>query len=130
MTTSMTRCSRLALFAVFVSGLVGCNQPDDSAFCEQAEFFASRSVRDNDNHTSENQSQSGTASLDALTKLRDLAPASLRADLDLLVAYEQSYDPANEEQPTSVEVSRAGERVGSAIEQHCDLQLPYVRSDS
>ena len=126
----MTRCSRLALFAVFVSGLVGCNQPDDSAFCEQAEFFASRSVRDNDNHTSENQSQSGTASLDALTKLRDLAPASLRADLDLLVAYEQSYDPANEEQPTSVEVSRAGERVGSAIEQRCDLQLPYVRSDS
>ena len=33
-------------------------------------------------------------------------------------------------QSTSVEVSRAGERVGSAIEQRCDLQLPYVRSDS
>ena len=112
---------------------VGPGEPgttSEHAFCEQAEFFASRSVRDNDNHTSEIQSQSGTASLDALTKLRDLAPASLRADLDLLVAYEQSYDPANEEQPTSVEVSRAGERVGSAIEQRCDLQLPYVRSDS
>ena len=65
-----------------------------------------------------------------LTNLRDLAPSSLRADLDLLVAYEQSYDPANGEESTSVEVTRAGERVGSAIEQRCDLQLPYVGSDS
>ena len=126
----MTRCSRLALFAVFASGLVGCSQPDDRAFCEQAEFFAARSVRDIDNHTSENQSQSGTPYLYALANLRDLAPSSLRADLDLLVAYEQSYDPADGEQSTSVEVVRAGERVGSAIEQRCDLQLPYVRSDS
>ena len=100
----------------------------EHAFCEQAEFFASRSVRDIDNHTSENQS--ATAFLDALTNLRDLAPSSLRADLDLLVAYEQSYDPADGEESPSVEVSRAGERVGSAIEQRCDLQLPYVRSDS
>ena len=105
-------------------------EPDNRAFCEQAEFFASRSVRDIDNHTSEYRSQSGTASLDALTNLRDLAPASLRSDLNVLIAYEQSYDPANGEQPTSVEVSRAGERAGSAIEQRCDLQLPYVRSDS
>ena len=103
------------------------SQPDDSAFCEQAEFFASRSVRDIDNHTSEYQSQSGTPFLDALANLRDLAPSSLRADLDLLVAYEQSYDPANGEESTSVEVTRAGERVGSAIEQLCDLQLPFVR---
>ena len=100
----------------------------EHAFCEQAEFFASRSVRDIDNHTSENQS--ATAFLDALTNLRDLAPSSLRADLDLLVAYEQSYDPANGEESTSVEVTRAGERVGSAIEQRCDLQLPFVGSDS
>ena len=124
----MTRCSRLALFAVFTSGLVGCSQPDNRAFCEQAEFFESRSVRDIDNHTSENQS--ATAFLDALTNLRNLAPESLRADLDLLVAYEQSYDPADGEQSTSVEVTRAGERVGSAMEQHCDLQLPYVGSDN
>ena len=124
----MTRCSRLALFAVFASGLVGCSQPDNGAFCEQAEFFAARSVRDIDNHTSENQS--ATAFLDALADLRDLAPSSLRADLSLLVDYEQSYDPADGEQSPSVEVSRAGERVGSAIEQRCDLQLPYVRSDS
>ncbi len=99
----------------------------DSAFCEQAEFFAARSVRDTDNHTSDNPSQSGTPFLDALANLRDLAPASLRADLDLLVAYEQNYDPADGEESTSVEVARAGERVGSAIEQRCDLQLPFVR---
>ena len=87
-------------------------------------------MRDIDNHTSEYQSQSGTASLDALTNLRDLAPASLRSDLNVLIAYEQSYNPTDGEQPTSVEVTRAGERAGSAIEQRCDLQLPYVRSDS
>ena len=44
----------------------------------------------------------------------------------MLTASEQSYDPANGEESTSVEVTRAGERVGSAIEQRCDLQLPYV----
>ena len=48
----------------------------------------------------------------------------------MLTAYEQSYDPANGEQSTSVEVTRAGERAGSALEQRCDLQLPYPRSDS
>lgn len=123
----MTHCHRLALFTVCVIGPLGCSQPDSSAFCEQAEFFASRSVRDIDSHT-EDQSVGGY--LDALVSLRDLAPDALRADLDVLVAYEQSYDPAHGEESSSVEVTRAGERVGSAIEQRCDLQLPYVRGDS
>ena len=42
-------------------------------------------------------------------------PANLRADLDVLVAYEQSYDPARGDQPRGVEVTRAGERVASRV---------------
>ena len=110
---------------MFAVGLVACGQPDSSAFCGQAEFFASRSVRDIDHHHTEDRSTA--AYLDALVRLRDLAPVTLRADLDVLVAYEQSYDLARGSQTPSVEVTRAGERVGSAIELRCDLQLPTVR---
>ena len=55
---------------------------------------------------------------------------SRAADLNVLTASEQSYDPANGEKSTSVEVTRAGERAGSTLEQRFDLQLPYLRSDS
>lgn len=66
--------------------------------------------------------------LDALVTLRDLTPANLRTDLDVLVSYEQSYVAAVGDQYLGVEATRAGERVGSAIELRCDLQLPYVGS--
>ena len=110
---------------MFAVGLVGCGQPDSGAFCERAEFFASRSVRDIDHHT---EDRSAVGYLDALTALRDLAPANLRADFDVLVSHEQNHDPARGDQPRSVEVTSAGERVGSAIELRCDLQLPNVSS--
>ena len=121
----MRRSSRLALLAVFAIGSTGCGQPVDPAFCEQAEFFASRSVRDLDHHAREYESAS--TYLDALKNLRDLAPESLQADLEVLVNDEQVYDPSGEDQSTSAEVTRAGQRVGAAIEQRCDLQLPHVR---
>lgn len=79
-------------------------------------------MRDIDHHHADDRS--ADAYLDALVRLRDLVPANLRADVDVLVAYEQSYDPARGDEPRSAEVTRAGERVGSAIELRCDLQLP------
>lgn len=127
--TSTTRYSRLTICAVLAVGLVACGQPGSGAFCEQAEFFASRSTRDIDHHHT--GGQSAAAYLDALVRLRDLAPANLRADLDVLVAYEQSYDPSHGDQPhgdgvNGAEATSAGQRAGSAIELRCDLQLPNV----
>lgn len=112
---------------MLVAVVVGCSQPGGGEFCEQAEFFGSRSVRDVDEHA---EDRSPDAYLDALVNLRDLASGTLRADLDVLVAYEQNYDPLNSDQQHSIDVDRAGKRVGSAIEQRCALQLPNVRSDS
>lgn len=124
----MPRYNRLAIGAVLAVGLVACGQPDSGAFCEQAEFFASRSIRDIDHHHTGDHF--AAAYLDALVRLRDLAPANLRADLDVLVAYEQSYDPSHGDQPHSgvnrAEATSAGQRTGSAIELRCDLQLPNV----
>ena len=85
-------------------------------------------MRDIDHHR---EDRSAAAHLDALMRLRDLAPANLRADLDVLVAHEQSHDPVRGNQlrgnrPRRDDVTRAGQRVGSAIELRCDLQLPNV----
>ena len=123
----MPCCRTLAYSAVLVTALVGCSQPGGGAFCEQAEFFRSRSVRDVDQHA---EDRAPGAYLDALVSLRDLASGTLKADLDVLVAYEQNYDPLSGDQHHSINVDRAGQRVGSAIEQRCALQLPNVRGDS
>jgi len=124
------RYSRLASCAVLAVGLVACGQPDSGAFCEQAEFFASRSIRDIDHHHP--GGHSAAAYLDALVRLRDLAPANLRADLDVLVAYDPSHgdpshgDPSHGDGVNGAEATSAGQRAGSAIELRCDLQLPNV----
>ena len=110
--------------AVLLALLVACadNTATDSEFCEQAQFFASRSVRDAD--SGEDRSDAGY--LAALTKLRDLAPANLRADLDLLVAFEQSFDPSIEGESDDAAVALAGVRVGAAIELSCRVELSGV----
>jgi len=102
--------------------LVACSDTaTDSEFCEQAQFFASRSIRDAD--TDEDRSNAGY--LAALTKLRDLAPANQHADLDLLVAFEQNLDTERETEDAAV--AAAGDRVGAAIEASCRVQLPGVQ---
>lgn len=104
--------------------LVACgDEATDSQFCEQAQYFASRSIRDAD--VVEDRSDAGY--LAALTELRDRAPASLRADLDLLVASERDRNAESETEDAAV-VS-AGVRVGKAIEAQCRLQLPGVRGE-
>ena len=98
--------------------LVACS---GSAFCEQAQFFASRSIRDAD----ADDDRSDAVYLAALTKLRDLAPANLRADLGLLVAFERDLNSGSETEDAAV--AAAGVRVGAAIEASCRVQLPGVR---
>lgn len=115
----------LVLVIGLLSVLAACGDSDeatDSQFCEQAQYFASESTRDAD--TDYDRSEAGY--LAALTNLRDLAPASLRADLDLLVASER--DRNAESETTDAAVASAGARVGNAIEARCQLQLPGVRS--
>jgi hypothetical protein len=114
----------VAPVAVLAAAAVACtNTAAGSAFCEQAEFFASRSVRDIDPAAD----RSSAAYLDALTSLRDLAPTDLRDDLGVLVDYEQSYDPDTAPERVPDDYARAGERVARAIEDRCDLQLPGIR---
>ena len=112
----------VAAAVVLVVASAAC--ANSSAFCEQAKFFASRSVRDIDPE----EDRSSTAYLDALAKLRDLAPTDLREDLGVLVDYEQSYDPDTAPEGVPEDYAKAGARVGEAIEERCDLQLPGVRS--
>ena len=113
-----------ALLSILLAACAG-NNTTDSEFCEQAKFFASRSVRDAD--SGEDRSDAGY--LAALTKLRDLAPANLRADFDLLVAFEQSFDPSTEGESDDAAVALAGVRVGAAIELSCRVELPGVGDD-
>ncbi len=118
---------RASLIAVALVLLVACvdTTATDSEFCKQAQFFASRSIRDTD--PSEDRSEAGY--LVALTNLRDLAPANLHADLDLLVAYEQDFDPNTKGETDDAAVALAGVRVGAAIELSCRLELPSVGDD-
>lgn len=114
----------LLLMTGLLAVIVACSDTTtDSEFCEQAEFFASRGVRDADPY----QDRSDAGYLASLTKLRDLAPASLRADLDLLVASERDLNAESETEDAAV--ASAGVRVGKAIEAHCRLQLPGVRGE-
>lgn len=104
--------------------LIGCSDTaPDGEFCEQAQFFASRSIRDADS----DEDRSDTGYLVALTRLRDLAPANLRSDLDLLVAYERDLNA--EGKTEDVAVASAGVRVGRFIELHCRVQLPGVQGE-
>ncbi len=112
----------LLLMTGLLTVLVACSDTaTDSEFCEQAQFFASRSIRDAD--ADEDRSDAGY--LAALTKLRDLAPANLRADLDFLVASERDLNAESETEDAAV--AAAGVRVGAAIEASCRVQLPGVR---
>ncbi len=79
----MPRCSALIRFALLMAVIFGCSQSGGGAFCEQAEFFQSRSVRDANYHT---EDRSVDAYLNALTSLRDIASGTLRDDLDILIA--------------------------------------------
>ena len=112
----------LLLMTGLLTVLVACSDTaTDSEFCEQAQFFASRSIRDAD----ADDDRSDAVYLAALTKLHDLAPANLRADLGLLVAFERDLNSESETEDAAV--AAAGVRVGAAIEASCRVQLPGVR---
>lgn len=89
-------------------------------FCALAESFAARGIR------GQPGSSRRAPALSQLERLSAASPPDIRSALNDLVRLEAERRSGRLSTEDRRTLSRLGQRVGQAIEQHCALQLPGV----